>query len=676
MTPALHSGRRSRRVVLGAALAALALAAPATAQRSGGSFFVGQPIDGPTPDIVAVGDIDISRDGTGAVAYVRREAGVDHAWVATLDGGALQSLVRVDPDLPGLIGRPALAAADGGRLAVTFANASGVYVAVRPGNGQPFGPAQPIGAVGAVNPAIDLAVNGTGYMAWQRVSVVEAAYLPRTATTFQQIPGSLNGGDASGGTLRPRVAAAADTIGVAVWGEHDATGRTHVVARRLVHGQASVVTADATVDPGGSADSPDVGIGDDSSYAWVGFLELFDNGAGTSVTRAVARRLRGSAFDDPVAIDSVPPSGASGSPRVGLNGGAMGMLLADAPGGGAYASVVRDDAPTPLLVGGPVLIGASPGPAPAPVGGYAENLEGVVAWFSAPAPDAPAEVRARTFEEDPGSTALPPFGDPVTLSDAALGPVDTAAGLDADVTRAGDGAAAFIQSAADGRRLVVAVYDRAPGTPALTTTSNWRSRSRPGLVWAPAFDLWGPVSYQLIVDGQPYATSVKPLYTPPLPIADGTHRWQVIATDRRGQVARSLSGIFRVDVTPPTLTSSFTGQRRQGKVLKLKLGGADLGSPDGSGLQQLRVDWGDGTPPVVSFKRSVTLAHVYRRGTFVARLSAKDHAGNATVRKWTLTIKKPKKKKKHKGSTKKQTTTKKAPTGSSPGGLTPLDTIQ
>ena len=163
--------------------------------------------------------------------------------------------------------------------------------------------------------------------------------------------------------------------------------------------------------------------------------------------------------------------------------------------------------------------------------------------------------------------------------------------------------------------------------------------------------------------------STTALYSPPLPILDGTHRWQVIATDRRGQVARSLTGTFRVDVTPPVLTSAFTGQRIAGKTLKLRLGATDLGSPVGSGLAQLRVDWGDGTLPVVSYLRSIALVHSYRRGTFVARLSAKDRAGNAIVREWTLVVKKPKKPKKKKGKHKGSATPKS--TEPSTGGSTP-----
>jgi hypothetical protein len=66
----------------------------------------------------------------------------------------------------------------------------------------------------------------------------------------------------------------------------------------------------------------------------------------------------------------------------------------------------------------------------------------------------------------------------------------------------------------------------------------------------------------------------------------------------------------------------------------------------------------------------VVLVHAYRRGTWVARLSAKDHAGNATVRLWTLVIKKPKKPKKHKkgknGKPAKPKTTSPSTGGSSP----------
>ena len=63
----------ARRIALLAALAALvlpALAGAATPAR----FFAGTPVDGPSADIQALGNLDVARDGTGALAYVKRVA--------------------------------------------------------------------------------------------------------------------------------------------------------------------------------------------------------------------------------------------------------------------------------------------------------------------------------------------------------------------------------------------------------------------------------------------------------------------------------------------------------------------------------------------------------------------------------------------------------------------------
>ena len=101
------------------------------------------------------------------------------------------------------------------------------------------------------------------------------------------------------------------------------------------------------------------------------------------------------------------------------------------------------------------------------------------------------------------------------LSDPALGPVVASAGLDADVTRAGDALIAFVQENADGRRLVVAAYDRVPGAPAPTTSTGWRRARQPELAWAGAFDVWGGINYSVMLDGQPVGTTTADRFTPP-----------------------------------------------------------------------------------------------------------------------------------------------------------------
>ena len=80
----------------------------------------------------------------------------------------------------------------------------------------------------------------------------------------------------------------ADGSALATWGEAG-----HVFARRLFEYRLSAAPQDLTLPslgdtPGGLADAPDVGIEDDSSYAWVAFRQTF---GGTP--RAIARRLVG-----------------------------------------------------------------------------------------------------------------------------------------------------------------------------------------------------------------------------------------------------------------------------------------------------------------------------------------------------------------------------------------------
>jgi len=638
------------------ALLALAPAAPAAAQRAAGAFFPAQPVDGPSPDIVGRPHVDLARDGGGAVAYVRRDGGEDHVFVSLIAGGAPQAPVRVDGGLPPVVGAPAVAVSDGGRAVVVFADGAGLFYVIRPDGTQPFSAPQALANPGAADPTVDMSINGVAYAAWAQAGDVQAAYLPRRQSAFQAYGAPLDAAapdDAgSGPALRPQVAASSDGTGVAVWGEREGAG-AHIVARRLVRARLSDVAVDATSasldgHAGGSADTPHVSIEDDSSFAWVVFRQAFDDGAGGTIVRAVARRLRGSAFDDPVGVDGQPPFGSVGTPSVGINGRGQGMTAVEVPGGVALASVIRLDSPTP-----PRPLGTANGVTSQPVVAVGENFDGIAAWLAAPAPGQPAEAHAATLEDDIALGQPPPFGPDTLVSDPGLGPVDPAAGLSADVDRAGDGAMAFVQSGADGRRLVVATYDRAPGAPALNTTTNWRRLSQGPLTWSPAFDVWGGLTYQVLVDGQPVGSTAATTLAPTAPIADGLHRWQVVATDPRGQSVRSATRNLRIDATPPGLTVKVSGKQQPGRTLTFALHAIDLRPPAGSGVRQLRIDFADGTQPTVVAADRATFGHGFRAGIFRVRVSATDVAGNATVVFRTVTIKKPKK---AKGRTKKKTT--------------------
>jgi hypothetical protein len=654
-----------RGIAAACALAALIPASPAVAQRTPGAFFPGQVVDGPSSDVRALGGVDLARDGSGGLAYVRRDGGEDHVFVSPLVAGVPRTPVRVDAGQGPLIGLPAIAAGDRGRLAVVYANPAGVFAVVRAAGDQPFGAPQQIGQPGAAAPSVDLAATGSGYAVWEHAGDVRSAYLPRLLTAFAVHPTPLDADPAreagSGAALRPAVAASADGLGIAVWGERDGA-ITRVFARRLVRGASSAVSADATLGTldgraARSADTPDIGVEDDSSYAWVVFRQAVDDGAGGTVVRAVARRLRGSGFDDPAAIDGAPASGAVSAPRVGVNGRGAGIAVVEGPGGATLASVIRDDVVSPAGV-----VGLTGGAAAWPASGFGENADGVAAWLAAPEPGLAPVVQARLLEDDPALPVAPAFGSAVTLSDPAGGPVDPDAGFDVGVSRAGDAVIAYTQGSEEaGRRIAVGVYDRGPGAPAGTTTTNWRRAKLPELVWAPSLDLWNSITYQVLVDGLPIGATQGTRLTASAPIPDGLHRWQVVATDVRGQTARSATRNLRIDATPPRLLLRVSGRRTAGRKLLFAVRALDLRSPAGSGIRRVRIDFRDRSRVLEKPLERPSFSHVFRAGTFFVRVSATDWAGNSSVLVRKVVVKKPKKKGKKKKPSRRPSAAPKAP---------------
>src|SRR3954468_22778118 len=88
------------------------LAIPASAAHA--KFFPSAAVDGPA-DIVEAGDVDLAPDGTGGVAYAKREGGVVHAYVGRFVGGRIVGLDRVDPGLEAGSSEVVVGAANGGR---------------------------------------------------------------------------------------------------------------------------------------------------------------------------------------------------------------------------------------------------------------------------------------------------------------------------------------------------------------------------------------------------------------------------------------------------------------------------------------------------------------------------------------------------------------------------------
>src|SRR6185312_11189050 len=162
-----------------------------------------------------------------------------------------------------------------------------------------------------------------------------------------------------------------------------------------------------------------------------------------------------------------------------------------------------------------------------------------------------------------------PPGDGVTLSNPALGSSDASRGLLAGADRAGDIVVAFVQGTGAGSQIVAASFDRAPGTFRGNTTSRFRKFARPPLKWSGAFELWGPLTYTVLIDNKPVGQTSSTGITVPVPIKDGFHRWRVIATDRRGQTSATPTRNIRIDATPPKIRVNIGGTRKRGSFVKV-----------------------------------------------------------------------------------------------------------
>lgn len=599
-----------------AALLAAAFAAPAAQA----GYFLGDPIDGPGGDVDALGDVDLARDGTGAVVYVRAVDGVEHIFVSRFESGVFQPLERIDGALPGASSEPVLGAADAGRLAIVFVNAGTVYGVVRPTDAQPYAAPVPLGP--GVDPAVDLSINGTAFASFTSAAQVRIARLDRRTnawTTLAQ-PANVDPTRPAGvGSGRSKVAISADGIGVVTWGEAG-----HVFARKMFDEGISDAPQDltpATFDSRVStiSDLPDVDTEDDSSYAWVVFRQTFADGG----SRILARRQRGTAFDPPVAIDTGDEPVID--PRIDLNGRGAALATAVGATSGQPMAALTD---VHDVFGLPARVLTPSAPAAVAVPSISENNGSVVAAVLSGAGAPPAVV---LHPYDDGKPAAD-----VTLSRPGLGPVDPQLGFDVASDRAGGVVAAWVQGDPGARSLVAGYADREPGRFLGYTGQGCCRGVLPTLTWQAAFNLWGPVRYELSVDGAVVGQTTATQLALTTPLAGGSHTWQVRAIDIRGQATRSKTRVVKIDGHKPLLTVHY---KRKKRVVTLAVRARDdaSGGRLAAGMQKVVVSWGDRTP-VASGRFDVSAVHRYRTGTFTLTVTATDLAGNQTVDTRTVRI--------------------------------------
>jgi hypothetical protein len=596
------------------------LAAPAEA-----AYFPGQQVDGPSADVVTLGGVDLARDGDGHVAYVKREAGVPHVFVSFLAGGAPRQPRRIDTGQLAASSEPRIAVGPRGRALAVWVNGGSLWASLRPNATTDWQPPEVVYSAPATGgdasaPHLSMGPSGAAYVTFQVGGDVRVARLGGSTWTLIDAPLDF---DPARTATDASIATSADGTALAAWSEGGLVYARRVVRARLSQNpqQVSVDSLDGAA--GGAADSPSVDIEDDSSYAWVALRQDFGG-----VSRVFARRLIGSQFESPVAIDA--GSGGAEAPQIDMTGRGRGLAATSVRGsqlamGAPLGSDNEWDPAQGLGSGAPFE--------PRAVAALSENGRGTIAWLAGGGAGSQLIARlwnARRFE------------DPATLSDPALGPVDVGAGLDAAADSGGNQAVAYVQGEGSDRRVMVAVFDKEPRTTGGGNHDDWDRKRSFTLKWSKVEDSWGGIEYRVDVDGLPLTTTDR-TSTTVRDLPDGRHVYSVTAVDSRGQATEGPNRLLYVDLTAPTV--ELTARRAKvGKPAPIELIATDGEAIAGSGVATVNVRYGDGrsgTVPVprVGVIEGAKLGYRYRKpGRYTVRVEVRDVAGNRRIAKTKVVV--------------------------------------
>ncbi len=281
-----------------AAAGALIAAAPVHAQLEPATV-----LDGPSATILDVDGSAMASDGSGGVLYRVLLGGQAHLFVSRFLGGQWQPGVQVDGGQPFAASFPAIAAGNGGRLLVVWAEPYATInqvthyelmsAEVDPGASR-FGPAiqvdpKDIGDGTAAYPSLAMAPNGQAYVAYRVVSnslVGSTIVPPRPGDELIDVRvaryngqgldwtslGNVN--DHPQLTMRHPSQSNAPAIGVSLagnavvaWQEPDASGVARILARRIFGNRVGTAVLDVSATSAlgqpidAEADAPAIAVG-------------------------------------------------------------------------------------------------------------------------------------------------------------------------------------------------------------------------------------------------------------------------------------------------------------------------------------------------------------------------------------------------------------------------------
>ncbi len=637
---------------------ALALAALSFATYASQADAVIQPavtIDGPSENIVGFGGVAMAQDGTGGLVYLKRVEGVAHVFVARYIGGHWLDPTEVDTGQPFAASWPRIGAADGGELEVVwatpFATEHGLPVeellsSTLGAGSSTWGPPMivdpDIAAGTGTSP--DLAMSSTGRadvvyrVVKDEVGAISSIPLLHSGDVVEEVRvahfngetwtdlGSINRDP--GVSMRaptqenaPQIAIGPTGNGIVVWQEPEINGVARIWARRLFGSTLNYVLPVSTTSLAGAplegeADAPSV------AFSRLGQAEVAyrqDAGAGSPLPGpriflnvlpdGESAKASGAEFQGAQVADSFVPGGSAatiGPPSIDVDEKREVRLLYDSNGTPRVIEGNGQGLSGALSLGppfaGPDLPAAS---VMNPAGG------GVSAWPSVEGGNPAVAVR----EDFPGGavqTAL--------VSGGAGGPISE---LSVGRSGLGDGLIAFEQGPVGNTAIVASQATAPPAELIVSAPNGWVKPSGALISWEPALSANGPLSYDVVLDGHPFATSAGALsmHLSPLGLGSGVHRVQLLATDTYGQSTLSAPATLKVDDTPPTVTITHT---RGSETVVVRVRDAYSGVD----TQAVKVDFGDGH----SAGRRTRVSHRYAHpGIYRLVVHIRDKLGNSGV---------------------------------------------
>lgn len=597
-------------------------------------------VDGPAAEVLELGGVAMSEDGSGGLVYRRLVDGRAHVFAAQYVDGRWLPTQRVDVGQAFDSSWPRIAAGNGGRLVVTWVQEFGV------GSDRMFGASLDPGArrfqkpvpvdlnVGEATgtyPSLAMNRGGAAYLVYRVVSqdpnlppeyvradtriaryngslwTLSGSLVDRNATAPVRSPDAANS---------PKVDIDVQGNGIVAFHEPDDDFVDRVWARRVF---GSTLGVPLLVSPQqfegvplrGAVDGFDLDVAGFGQGA-VAFRQQPGEGSQLARARVFVNLISESSVEGAheftgAKLADGPGAGEIGVPHVSVTGFSP-FLVAYGSGPATLAAEgdeITDALPTRIDSGRSTVAGE-------PVVELSESSAAVMAWREGVGSSGGVSVRERSAD---GVAELK------TVRAPSGGPVGA---LELSGSGLGDGLVGFRQGGDGFGQIAALVVDAPPVDVLVETRDGWIRRRRAVLRWAPAVSAIGSVRYAVAVDDEQTAQGIAGLQTRlgPRALPDGRHRVEVVAVDSAGQETVSRPIRVRVDRRAPSVKLKTSG--RSVRVMLR----------DGvSGLRRssVRLSFGDGSRPV----RAATARHAYTRGgTFVVSVTARDRAGNrASVRR-------------------------------------------